>query len=104
MRTYEVYIERAAERDLLGILRYITDTLKAPQAAQRVYSSIRTEILLLKQSPARHRVVDAEPYASRGVRKMPVENYTVFYLIDDNTGSVHVFRVLYNRRDWENLL
>ncbi len=104
MRTYDVYIERSAERDLRGILRYITETLKEPQAARRIFSSVRTEIFLLRQFPARHSITNAEPYSSQGVRKMPVENYTVFYTIDENARRVNVFRVLYNRRDWENLL
>ncbi len=104
MRTYKIYIERSAQRDMQGILRYITQTLKAPQAARRIYSSIRAEILSLYRSPARYGIVNAEPYASMGIRKMPVENYTVFYLIDESECSVRVLRVLYNRRDWEKLL
>jgi toxin ParE1/3/4 len=87
-----------------GILRYITETLKEPVIAQRIYSSIKKQIMALDQMPLRFPFVRDELFAARGLRKMPVENYFVFYVVDESLKEVHILRVLYNRRDWQSLL
>jgi toxin ParE1/3/4 len=66
--------------------------------------SIREQILTLEQFPERYSLVELVSYAAKGIRKMPIENYTVFYLIHRKTCTVHVIRVLYNRRQWINLI
>ena len=101
---YEVILETTAVLDLHGILDYITNVLKAPESAQRVFLSIEEKVMSLDFMPARHNIVREEPYASMGVRIMPVENYTAFYIIDEPKREVHVLRILYNRREWQNLL
>ncbi|MCL2378562.1 MAG: type II toxin-antitoxin system RelE/ParE family toxin [Defluviitaleaceae bacterium] len=101
---YEVILETTAVHDLYGILDYITNVLKAPESAERVVLSIEEKVMSLSFMPARHPVVNEEPYASMGVRLMPVENYTAFYIIDEAKRKVHVFRILYNRREWQNVL
>ncbi len=104
MTKYKILIEETAEKDLLGILSYISDTLHEPDIAKKLYISIKTEILSLKQLPFRYAVVSEEPYGSIGVRKIPVKNYTVFYIINDEDKTIHIFRILYNRREWQYLL
>ena len=104
MTEYKIVIEETAHNDLVGILTYISDTLHEPNTAMEIYSSIKKEILTLNKMPLRHTVVNNEPYRSMGVRKIPVENYTAFYVVDESTKTVHVFRILYNRREWQYLL
>lgn len=104
MEKYEVIIDAEAEKDLVEILTYITETLKEPHAAIRIFNSIREQILSLDHMPNRHAVIAEEPYAALGVRIIPVENYLAFYYVDEQSKAVHVFRILYNRREWKNLL
>ncbi len=104
MTEYKIVIEETAENDLIGTLNYISDTLHEPNIAFKIYSSIKNEILSLNKMPNRYAVVNEEPYRSMGVRRMPVENYTVFYIVDENQNVVHIFRILYNRREWKYLL
>jgi plasmid stabilization system protein ParE len=101
---YEVILEATAANDLFGILDYITDVLKSPETAKRVYFSIKEKVISLDHMPARYNFVRDEFYASIGVRLMPVENYNAFYIIDEPKHEVHVLRILYNRREWKNLL
>lgn len=101
---FKVFIEATAERDLFAILLYIADSLKESVLARRIYFSIKEQILTLSKLPFRYKVLEEEPYASQGVRRMPVENYLVFYVADAQKNEVHVLRVLYNRREWRNLL
>lgn len=104
MEEFKVIIEESAEKDLASILSYISESLKEPAIAKRIFLSIREQVLSLKHMPFRFAVVDEGPYAAMGVRKIPVENYTAFYLIDEEEKAVHVFRILYNRREWKNLI
>jgi len=104
LNEYNVILETTAVLDLCGILDYITDVLKQPEAAKRVFLSIENKIMTLNLMPARHSIVREEPYATLGVHMMQVENYVAFYLIDEINLEVHVLRVLYKRREWQNLL
>jgi plasmid stabilization system protein ParE len=101
---YKIVIEKTAENDLVGILTYIGNTLHEPSIALKIYSSIKKEILTLNKMPSRYAVVVEEPYRSMAVRRIAVENYTVFYIVDENEKTVHIFRILYNRREWQYLL
>ena len=104
MDEYNVIVETTADSDLRSILRYITETLKEPVAAKRIYFSIKEKISNLDHMPQRHPTVRDETLANRGVRWMPAENYSVFYVINESERKVKVLRILYNRRDWQNLL
>ena len=104
METYKVHIETTAITDLGGIADYITNVLKEPKIAVRILSSIEEKILSLDKLPHRHATVQDEPYKSRGVRWMLAENYLVFFVINEKDKLVRVFRVSYNRRNWQNLL
>ena len=99
---HDVIIETTATSDLYGIFSYISDVLMSAESAQRVYTAVKNKIFLLNTMPTRFPLVKDEPYASLGVRLMPVENYHVFYIIREK--NVHVFRILYHRRNWQNLL
>ena len=90
--------------DLTEILSYITYVLKEPAIAKRIYSSIKDKITSLEYMPNRHAIIDEEKYIHLKIRKLPVENYTAFYTIDEHTHIVHVLRILYNRRNWKNLI
>jgi len=101
---FEVIIECTAHNDLRGILRYITDTLKEPNTAKRIYKAIKEKIEKLDQMPLRYPLVRDDVLAARGLRLMPVENYSVFYVVNETEERVNVLRVLYSRREWQNLL
>lgn len=101
---YNVIIESSAEKDLYGILTYISETLLEPAFAKRIYLSINKQILSLSSMPLRYALIDEEPYRSMGIRKIPVENYIAFYIVDESRKTVHVFRILYNRREWRNII
>lgn len=101
---YKVIMESLAQKDLQGILRYITDTLKEPVVARRIYTLIKEQILALGQMPLRHSMIQDQPYAAIGVRKLLIENYIAFYVINEARYEVHVLRILYNRREWQNIL
>ncbi len=104
LEEYKVIIELIAQRDLQDILHYIMDTLKEPEIAKQTYIKIKRQILTLSPMPMRYSIVQDQPYSVMGVRKLPIENYMAFYIINEQKCEVHVLRILYNRREWQNIL
>ena len=96
---YHVDITPEAETDLRGIYRYIADERENPPAAFRIVSLIYDEIAKLDTMPERFPIWRNEPWKSRGVRSMEVENYHVFYLVEETPPRVIALRVFYNSRN-----
>lgn len=63
---------------------------------------IADAILTLNELPERCPVMDAEPEHSRGIRRMLVDNYSVFYIIEGT--RVIITDVLYSASDIEQRL
>ncbi len=99
MPDYRIIIIPDAIRDLTELRDYIADVLLAPETALAYIQTIRREIGSLARMPARNKCVDHEPWHSRGVRKIIVKNFYVYYRIDEATGTVYVLNVIYARRD-----
>ena len=99
MPDYRIIITPDAIEDLTGLRDYIADVLLAPDTALKYSQTIRREIGGLARMPARHKCVDQEPWRSRGVRKIIVKNFYVYYRIDEPAGTVYVLNVIYSRRD-----
>lgn len=97
MDSYQVEIAETAMNDLLAISDHIAVALQAPLNAEKQMRRLMTAIMALDIFPERYSIVDAEPWRSRGLRHMPVDHYTVFYVILD--GRVVVTDVLYSASD-----
>ena len=104
MTTYEIGITRQARFDMKGIHEYIADTLMEPVIASAQYTRIETAVYSLEQMPERFRQYEKEPWRSRNLRAMPVDNYIVFYTVDNEKRVVTVIRIMYGRRDTEKEL
>ena len=94
MTTFRVILETTAVSDLRGILQYIAETLREPVAARRIYRSVKEQIMKLDFMPHRHPLVIDETFAARGLRKMPVGKYLVFYVVDESRHLIlqHIFQ------------
>ena len=101
---YRVIIDSKAEQDLFDIFLYITETLNATDAAEQLYSKIKKKLSNLSSMPHRCPLISTEPYKSLGVRKLFIENYIAFFLINETSREIHVFRILYNRQQWNRLI
>jgi len=104
MAEYRIEITTRAKRDIKEIHTYITENLKEPNAADILLDRIETEILTLKHMPLRHSIERDEKLKLRNLRKLIVDNYLVFYTVNNRTKTVFIVRVLYARRDWMRLL
>jgi addiction module RelE/StbE family toxin len=101
---YQVITTKRAFNDMDEISGYIANVLNAPQAADRLISDIEQQITKLNQMPYKFALVTNERLAQQGVRKIPINNYLVFYRVNERLHKVIVMRVLYSARNWVNLL
>lgn len=101
---FQVNITRQAEDDLHGIFEYIAYELQSVQNAVGQFGRLEKAIFGLEQMPQRYRAYEKEPWHSRGLRVMPVDNYLVFYIPYLDTRNVEIIRVMYGGRDVDTQL
>lgn len=97
--TYSVKITEQAEFDLKSIFEYIALDLQSLEIAVGQLERLEKSIMGLNVMPERFRLYEKEPWHSRGLRIMPVDNYLVFYIPDHEVKTVYVIRVMYGGRD-----
>ena len=83
--------------DMEQIYSYIADRLLEPDTAMGQYNRIAEAIQSLNILPERCALVESEPERTQGLRQMLVDNYSVFYIVGEDT--VSVARVLYSASD-----
>ena len=101
---YKLEYLPTALKDMIDIIRYISVELKNPDAANR----LAVELVDTAES------VLTFPYATpayqpirplkREYRKILVQNYLMFYWVDEEKKLVTVARVVYAKRDYGRLL
>ena len=100
--SYAVQITPSALKDMQAIHDYIASVLLAPEYAYGQYHRIADAILSLKEMPERYPLVRFEPEHTMGLHRMPVDNYSVFFVISQD--AVVVTSGLYTASDVEGRL
>ena len=85
-------------------MNYIRIELQSPENASTQLDHLEEQILSLNTMPERYRKYEKEPWKSRGLRVLPVDNYVVLYISDSNKKVVTILRVMYAGRDIDNQL
>jgi toxin ParE1/3/4 len=101
---YEVTITDQADADLRGVYEYIAFELLSPDNAVGQLERLEEHIIELENFPEKFRTYGKEPWHSRGLRVMSVDNYLVFYIPDNAAGIVTVIRVMYAGRNVDEQL
>ena len=102
MKKYSVQLTKTALDDIESIYIYIAEKLLSPENAIRQYNRLKEAILKLDTFPERYNILDLGSELRHLVRRMPVDNYSVFYIVKDNT--VVIIDVLYSSSNIENVL
>lgn len=93
-----------ASDDLDNIYRYISEELFAISAATNILKRLEKEILRLKEFPFSCNFVADDYQKNKNYRKLIVDNYIVFYLINEEKEQVIIMRILYGKQKYDNLL
>lgn len=84
------------ENDLKAIHDYIAFTLLVPDIAVGQLDRIEKAIMKLQEMPERYRLYEEEPWHSKGLRRMPIDNFIALYIPRNDDKTVTVIRVLYS--------
>lgn len=60
---------------------------------------LEKRIQSLAEMPERFRVFEKEPWLSKGLRQMTIDNYIVFYIPKAEDATVTIIRVMYGERN-----
>ncbi len=104
MENYKIFYSYEAKNDLKSIYSYIAFELKDRIAAQNQTNRIRESIRGLDTFPQRNQIVDFEPWLSKGLRRLRIDNFIAFYLVDGEEHKVDVVRIFYGGRDIKSIL
>jgi len=102
--SYSLKFTPKASEDLEQIYSYISGKLFAEIAADNLFARIESTMMRLKDFPYFCSFVLDEPLKSRGYRKLVIDSYIAFYLVDEIEKQVVVMRILYRAQSYQNLL
>ena len=101
---YRYQLTQNAVNDLDDIVNYIVHSLGNPQAASDFMDSLQKVIEKTCSFPESGPMVENEFLTNIGVRKKLVDNYIMYYLPDDDAEIIRVLRVVYGRRNMNQIL
>lgn len=81
MKRYTVEITNEALTDMDKLYNHIAYVLQSPEIAMDQYNRIADAILTLDTLAERIHIMESEPERSREMRRMLIDNYSVFYVI-----------------------
>ena len=97
---YQIRLLNVAEEDFTEIVSYIA--ADNPSAANTLANKIGKKLELLSDNPKLGRIPRDEEIRNLGYRYIIIQNYIVFYTIDEKTILVH--RILHSARNYKTLL
>ena len=96
---YEVKLTVQAIGQIEEAVQYISKILLEPETARKWADTLQCEIEKLDTMPSRYPLTEEEPWHMKEIRKMPVKNFLVYYLVDEKKKAVWITAVIYGRRD-----
>ncbi len=93
-----------AYEDIEEIYNYISGSLFAEVAANNLLEKIEERVMKLEEFPFSCNYVSDEVLKSKGYRKLIVDNYLVFYIIDEKNKKVVIVRILFGAQNYNDIL
>ena len=101
---FNLIFSEKINNDIVSTLKYISEILEVPKAAENHYEELTKTYNKLQENPFRRSLVQNKNLAAKGIRSIKIKNYLLFYKINESDNTVFLYRFLYCRRDWVNIL
>ena len=100
---YNIFFTDISKKELRQIYLYIKINLDSPLTAKELIKTIIISIKNLNFMPKRFPIYKK---LDNGIiiRRMPVENFSVFYSVADKESTVVIHKVIYSKRDIDKLV
>ncbi len=99
---YHVEISEQAERDMHEIYQYIAFTSFQQQIAEKIIEHIEEAIFSLDFMPMRYPKYPSKRWVH--LRYMTVDNYNIFYQVNQELKEIFVVQIIYGRRNIPKIL
>ncbi|MDE6658635.1 MAG: type II toxin-antitoxin system RelE/ParE family toxin [Eubacterium sp.] len=96
---YKLEFLPVAKNDMLEIVKYISDELKNPAAASKLAEKFISSAEKVCDFPYLNHVYTPLKPLGLEYRRIIVNNYLMFYTVDEETKKVTIMRVIYARRN-----
>jgi len=96
---WRIQYSASSREDLKSVFDYIAYELFSPEYAAGQVERIMKAVRSLEDMPMRYSVYNEEPWKTKQVRFLPVDNSIIFYLPMDDSKTVNIIRIIYGGRD-----
>ena len=104
MSDWKVILAPDFRADVRAIHSYIANTLLVPEKALNQIRRIMDMDKSLNEMPMRFTLYEKEQWHSRGLRKVPVDNFIVFYWPNEKTKEVVAFHAFYGGQNIDEIM
>lgn len=96
---YKLIFAPSFENDIDRAFEYISEKLKAPQAAKRFMAEIDRKISFAEDNPYMYPLCFGQ-LSSLEYRKIVIKNYIAIYFIDENEKTVNFLNLFYGGQNY----
>lgn len=104
MAKYKIKFSKDARNDYFNIIRYIKYKLLEPDIANNYAKMIKEEINKLEYTPQSFAIIPNDTIKYNNIRKLIINNYIVFYRVNESDKMVNIERILYGASNWEEII
>ncbi len=101
---YKIVIEKYAQKDLINIYDYISNTLCNNEAAIKLLNRINDKFEIIKSFPKSAPIINNEYVKNKNIRKLLIDNYIAFYEIDEINHEIRIVRIIYGMMNYLDVL
>ncbi len=101
---YSFRFTEKAVQDFDEILRYISEDLANPIAAQNLGKKIFDKIDAVRNFPESGAPIDNEFLTDKTVRKLLADHYIIYYKAHHDEKTISVIRIVYGKRNLDEIL
>ena len=101
-RKFNLNVFPLTQNDMENIFKYIAVDLASPTAANNLIDDFENAFENICLFPESCPLIQNEYVKDKTLRKLVVNNYIVFYKVEDS--EIQVVRVIYGMRNYEDLL
>lgn len=98
---YQIRYLPVALQDMDEVITYLVEKLVAPNAAEALLSEIDQVVDTLRRHPYAYPIYQAKFPLEFEIRKVPVKNFVLFYVVLEDTVEIH--RFIYGKRNLAEL-
>ena len=104
MKNYKIIVQPIAEKDMQNIDDYISLTLCNPTAADKLLDEFYEQFGIISKFPLSCKELTVDILVEFKYRYAVVENYLIFYILDEAKQTAYIMRVLYSASDYISTL